>query len=159
MTVLVLSPSVGRAFSCHRGNAVMPGRILIVDDDYDIRTMLRDRLRALGYTVWSVRSGRAAISFVGKSANKASAINGIMVDLDMPKMDGMRVIREIRDRLPQVPIMMMSATANVDALKKACQEGASDYVLKPIDLDILKQKCRAIFHGRSSDNESCEGLR
>ena len=90
MTVLVLSPSGGRAFSCHRGNAVMPGRILIVDDDYDIRTMLRDRLRELGYTVWSVRSGRAAISFVGKSANKASAINGIIVDLDMPKMDGMR---------------------------------------------------------------------
>src|SRR5687768_17177130 len=104
-----------------------------------MRAILRDRLHALGYTARSVSSGRIAIALVHEEATKGQPIDGILLDLDVPNIDGMSVLHLMRAQHPQIPIIMMSVADNVNRLRHACRQGAADYLLKPIDPEMLKE--------------------
>ncbi|MEK7285815.1 MAG: sigma-54 dependent transcriptional regulator [Nitrospirota bacterium] len=106
-------------------------KILVVDDDPDILDFVHDRLVHLGYQVESVASGEEAIP---KIAHLKPSI--IMVDLQMGRVDGMEVLRKVKDD-PEIAVIMMTAHASVDNAVKAVKEGAFDFISKPFSGDHL----------------------
>ena len=112
----------------------MKAKILIVDDDPDIATMLEDRLQASDYGTVIAKDGVEALELVEQEAPHL-----MLLDLDMPRMTGLEVLK----RLPKVrpaedlPVIVMTAHASIDAAVEAMKTGAYDFLTKPLDKDHL----------------------
>ena len=109
-------------------------RILVVDDDPDIRQLLQDRLRAKGYRAQSAADGVQALEAV-----RAETFEGMILDIGLPSMDGMDVLRQIRKWDQQIPIVMVTASGSKDLAVRAISMGAQAYLLKPFDVDELQR--------------------
>jgi signal transduction histidine kinase/ActR/RegA family two-component response regulator len=109
-------------------------RILVVDDDPDIRQLLQDCLRAKGYRVQSAIDGVRALEAV-----RAETYEGMILDIGVPSMDGMDVLRQIRRWDQQIPIVMVTASGSKELAVRAIGMGAQAYVLKPFDVDELQR--------------------
>ena len=118
----------------------MQRRILVIDDDDDVRTMLRDRLQAMGFVVVTASDGLAGMEIV-----KSSWIDGILLDIEMPVMDGLSTLKELRRWHAHIPVIMMSADNDPEKLKAAIELGALGYAPKPIDGAHLGQQCKHLF--------------
>jgi DNA-binding response OmpR family regulator len=118
----------------------MQRRILIVDDDDDVRVMLHDRLQAMGFVVVTAANG-----LIGMSIVKSSWIDGILLDVEMPVMDGLTMLEELRRWHVHIPVIMMSADPDPEKIKRAIELGAIGYTPKPIDVARLKQQCVRLF--------------
>jgi len=119
--------------------------ILVVEDEQDIGMMLHDRLAFLGFVVTTARDGAEGLAML-----EVLVFDGILLDIQMPVMDGLSMLGQVRERFPSIPVIVMSAELNKKKLIKAIERGAHDYLLKPIDVDLLAKKCRAVF------GEGCE---
>lgn len=128
---------------------VMPKKLLVVDDDEDTRMALRDRLLSMGYDVVTENNGHSALSRIALEA-RGEPIQGILLDLQMPMFDGMAVLRELQKRHHEIPIIIMSATADMELLKKSLALGARGYLTKPLDNRRLSEQCLRVF---PEDNE------
>ncbi|MBU6480236.1 MAG: response regulator [Nitrospirae bacterium] len=109
-------------------------RILVVDDDPDIRQLLQDRLRGNGYRVQSAVDGVGALEAV-----RAETFEGMILDIGIPSMDGMDVLRQIRRWDQQIPIVMVTASGSKELAVHAISVGAQAYLLKPFDVDELQR--------------------
>ena len=109
-------------------------RILVVDDDSDIRQLLEDRLISYGYDVRTATDGMMAIELL-----QAGAYDGVLLDITMPEIDGLEVLRRIRTRDDTIPVVMVTATGSKQRAIQAVSVGAQAYLLKPFDLSELKQ--------------------
>lgn len=123
----------------------MYNRILVVDDELGVREMLRNRLEVMGFEVVTAANGREGLGLIIKEALGDRPIGGILLDMAMPVMDGLAMLREVRDRHPEIPVVMMSSDEKTDLLKTALKEGASDFLNKPIDGARLCQLCLTVF--------------
>ena len=117
--------------------------LLVVEDEVDICCILQDRLSFLGFYVTVAKNGDEGMAIL-----KRMTIDGILLDMHMPVMDGLTMLRQIRDQYPLVPVMVMSTEINKEKLIQAIELGANDYILKPIDIDLLSKKCSQIFSER-----------
>ncbi len=106
----------------------MTGRILVVDDEEKIRTILAAILRDSGYTVKTARNG---VEGVTTSAEFVPDL--LVVDLQMPQMDGIETIAAIRERIPGVVSIILTAHGSIQSAVQAIKEGAYDYITKPFD--------------------------
>ncbi len=125
-------------------------RILIVEDDPDIRQLLQDRLRAMGYRVHVEVDGVRALETV-----RAETFEGMILDIGIPSMDGMDMLRQIRRWDQQIPIVMVTASGSKELAVRAIGMGAQAYVLKPFDIDELQRIVDCWFRPserRSSDS-------
>lgn len=123
-------------------------RILIVDDDDDARLVVCDRLLALGFDVVGEDNGVAGLSRMADERERVG-FSGMLLELQMPVLGGMAVLQEMRDRYPQIPVIVMSDASRVDKLRIAVKSGAKEYLVKPFDAELLKRKCLRVFLGRS----------
>jgi DNA-binding response OmpR family regulator len=114
--------------------------ILVVEDEQDISMMLHDRLTFLGFVVTTARDGAEGLAML-----EVLIFDGILLDIQMPVMDGLSMLGQVRERFPCIPVIVMSAELNKKKLIKAIEGGAHDYLLKPIDVDLLAQKCNTVF--------------
>jgi len=73
----------------------------------------------------------------------------ILSDINMPGMDGLALLREIRTRRPGLPVMMVTAYGDDERRRRAAEMGAADFLMKPIDFDFLKERLRQL-HARSA---------
>ena len=129
----------------------MKNRLLIIDDEPHICEALKDRLEAMGYEVIVAHDGRSGLSLMALEA-RCVPLNGVLLDVHMPVMDGIEVLRELRARHPGVPVLMMSAGSDDRVLHEAVRMGARDYVLKPFEVTVLKEICEQVFpQGRAED--------
>lgn len=117
-----------------------PKRLLLVDDEEDIHLMLEDRLEAMGYEIVTATNGVEALSLLARCP-----VGGILLDLEMPVMDGLMLLRELRRQQIQVPVIVMSAADHLQHFMKAMELGARDYLEKPLDAVLFTQKCRRVF--------------
>jgi len=120
------------------------GRILVVDDEADIRESLEALLCLEGYTVELAQNG-------GDGLRRAEAVNYdmILLDLMMPDRSGMEVLREIRERDSETPVFMITAYGSVEVAVNAIKNGANDYFSKPWDNEkLLIEIDRMIAHSR-----------
>jgi signal transduction histidine kinase len=109
-------------------------RILVVDDDPDIRQLFQDCLQAKGYRVQSAVDGVRALEAV-----RSETFEGMILDIGVPSMDGMDVLRQIRRWDQQIPIVMVTASGSKELAVRAIGMGAQAYVLKPFDVDELQR--------------------
>ncbi len=112
----------------------MKAKILIVDDDPDIATMLEDRLQASDYGTVTARDGVEALELVEREAPHL-----MLLDLDMPRLTGLEVLKQLPKIRPAegLPVIVMTAHASIDAAVEAMKTGAYDFLTKPLDKDHL----------------------
>jgi phosphoserine phosphatase RsbU/P len=110
------------------------GSVLIVDDDAVNREIVRPRLERRGYRVDAASDGLSAIAQI-----KERSYDLILLDVMMPGLDGMQVLKAIRERRSraQLPVIMVTARADSQDVVDALREGANDYVTKPVDVEVL----------------------
>ena len=125
-------------------DGILPFRILVVDDNEDTCTALRDRLLSMGFDVVTENNGHAALSRIALEARRAP-IQGLLLDLQMPVLDGIAVLRELEERYSAIPTIVMSATTNRSLLKKTLKLGARAYLVKPFDNGLLREQCLRVF--------------
>jgi CheY-like chemotaxis protein len=123
-----------------------PRRVLLVDDDADIRQLLADRLTADGYDVLTAPDGREALACLG-----TERFDGMILDIGLPHIDGLRVLQALRDRQRDVPVIMITAAAAQERALQALEAGAQAYLLKPLDAQEFKRTVDRWFRGASQD--------
>jgi DNA-binding response OmpR family regulator len=114
-------------------------RLLLVEDDPMVGESIRDGLGQEGYTVDWVRDGKGAETALG-----AEPYAAVLLDLGLPRMDGLDVLRAARARRNDVPILVITARDAVADRIKGLDAGADDYLVKPFDLDELAARVRAL---------------
>lgn len=108
-------------------------KILIADDEASIRRTLRDILEFEKYVIIEAVDGQDCLDQLAKNA----PIDAILLDIKMPKMDGMEVLDRLQELAPDVPVIMVSGHANLDTAVEAVKRGAFDFISKPPDLNRL----------------------
>lgn len=109
-------------------------RILVVDDDANLRESVRDNLELEGYEVVEAGTGADAMKAVG-----AGFFDVILMDFNLPDATGIDVIRQIRKVNTESEILMLTAHASLDTALKAIRESVYDFLVKPVDFEVLKR--------------------
>jgi DNA-binding response OmpR family regulator len=109
------------------------GRILVVDDEDIIRTVLARFLKGKGYDVVTAANGKEALERV-----KRERPHLMLLDIRMPEMDGFEVLKRVHDVDREIAIMMITANTDLQEARKTMEMGACDYIVKPFHLDYLE---------------------
>nr|MBL0732084.1 sigma-54-dependent Fis family transcriptional regulator [Desulfobacterales bacterium] len=110
-------------------------KILIIDDEKNMRHMLSTMLTRSGYLVDTASDGQAGLQKVNNSIQKLKPYSFILCDLKMPNMSGMEFLDSVSDTINGTTVIMMSAYGTIDTAIKAMQRGAYDYISKPFNID------------------------
>lgn len=108
-------------------------KILIVDDELNMRLVLSAMLKKEGYEISAASNGKEALQIL--QSNKFAVV---ITDLKMPDVDGMELLIRIAERYPEIPVIMITAHGTIATAVEALKKGAFDYITKPFDLDDLK---------------------
>lgn len=114
--------------------------VLIVDDDHNVLEVLDARLSSCGLTVYQADGGRKALQILDNRR-----IDLVVSDVKMPEMDGMALLSEIIRKQPGLPVIFLTAYANIPAAVNAVKSGAVDYVEKPFDGRALTEKIKSLL--------------
>jgi DNA-binding NtrC family response regulator len=119
-------------------------KVLLVDDEVDFLETLVQRLEKRNMNVSGVQSGEEAIESLNQHY-----VDVVVLDVKMPGMDGLQVLREIKMRQPSVEVIMLTGHANTEAAFQGMQLGAFDYLIKPVNIDELLKKIQAACEKKS----------
>jgi two-component system response regulator HydG len=108
-------------------------KILIVDDDPGHLTTLKTITKSWGYTVETANDGVVAVDTV-----KSGPVDLILMDVRMTNMSGIEALSQIKDYNPSIPVIIMTAYSSVESAVEALKSGAYDYLIKPLDFEVLK---------------------
>ena len=120
--------------------------ILVVDDEADVAELFRQQFRR------EVRQGRYVIHFAQSAEQALDMLGGgirpelivILSDINMPGMDGLGLLREIKVRRADLPVIMVTAYGDDERRRKAAEFGAAEFVTKPVDFDVLKRQLQQL---------------
>ena len=120
--------------------------ILIVDDEPDVAELFRQRFRR------EAREGAYVLHFAFSAAEALERLATdiepelivILSDINMPGMDGLALLREIKARRPELPVMMVTAYGDEERRRRAAEIGAAEFLTKPVEFDFLKQRLRQL---------------
>lgn len=128
------------------------GRVLIVEDDDDVRRAVEQGLNLLGFEARSVGDAEAALILLARTASSASTGAGpggppevLVADVGLPGISGIELCRRLRAERVDVPILILSALDQVSDRVAGLQAGADDYLVKPFDLEELSLRLRALL--------------
>ena len=107
------------------------GRVLVVDDEADVRKSIRLSLTKAGYDVVEAEEGEQAIQAIRSDENPL-LVDAIICDLVMPKVSGMEAIAFFRSQFPGAPILVLTGHPNIENLNELYKQGVVDYLVKPI---------------------------
>lgn len=129
-------------------------RILIIDDEADIALILKLQLEDAGYRTVRARDGAEGLDLIAREQ-----FDLILLDIRMPRMDGIEVLERIRRDRPDLVVVMMTAHGSEDIAVEAMKKGAVDYISKPFSSDDMKKRVeRAIQFNRTRlENERLQG--
>jgi len=111
----------------------MPQTVLVIDDDNNMRWVIRRALTQAGYNVAMAASGEEGLELLAQEP-----IDLVLLDLKMPGLDGLGVLRRFRQGSADVPVILLTAYASVQTAVEAMKLGATDYLSKPFDVEALK---------------------
>lgn len=124
----------------------MNNTILIVDDEESLRLTLRLRLVAQGFEVLLAEDGEKALEQL-----KANRIDLVLLDINMPRMDGIETLGHIAQMYPGVDVMMLTGFADFTTAIDCLKKGAKDYLVKPIEVTELITRVKSALRARSSE--------
>lgn len=137
----------------------MPRRILVVDDEKAIRWSLGEALRNAGYEVEEAENGKKALKNF-----KEDPSDIVILDLKLPDMDGINVLKQLKEIEKELPVIMMTAYGEIETAVEAIKNGAYDFLLKPFQLEKMKVAIKNAFESsllkaelngiRKKDNEA-----
>ena len=130
-----------------------PARLLVVDDDPLLRTTVGRALRLEGYDVVAAEDGVAAWQHL-----RNDVFGAVVLDVGMPRLDGLTVCRRMRDAGDRTPVLMLTARDGIPDRVGGLDAGADDYLVKPFALDELHARVRALLR-RAADDDAREILR
>jgi two-component system, response regulator, stage 0 sporulation protein F len=114
--------------------------ILVVDDEPDVAELFRQRFRR------ETRQGTYVLHYAASGEEALDRLSGeiepellaVLSDINMPGMDGLQLLAEIKQRRPDLPVMMVTAYGDDDRRRRAAEHGAAEFLTKPVDFDHLK---------------------
>ena len=116
--------------------------ILVVDDEADVAELFRQRFRREVrqglYVLHFAHSGEAALKMLSEGIRPELIV--ILSDINMPGMDGLTLLAEIKRRWPELPVIMVTAYGDEERRRTAGERGAADFLAKPVDFEFLKQQ-------------------
>ena len=120
--------------------------ILVVDDESDVAELFRQRFRR------EVRQGTYAMHFANSGDKALQLLDqeiepeliAVLSDINMPGMDGLMLLREIKAKRPELPVMMVTAYGDDERRHLAEELGAIEFITKPVDFDLLKAQLRQL---------------
>ena len=123
--------------------------VLVVDDEPDVAQLFRQHFRR------EVRQGDYVMHFAASGEQALERLDGeiepqlivILSDINMPGMDGLTLLHEIKQRFPNLPVMMITAYGDDERRCRASEYGAAEFITKPVDFDFLKQQLRQLPSG------------
>ena len=132
--------------SLHFGVSARSASILVVDDEPDVADLFRQRFRR------EARQGTYVMHFAASGAEALDWLAGeiqptliaVLSDINMPGMDGLELLAEIKQRFPNLPVMMVTAYGDDDRRRRARELGAFEFLPKPVDFDHLKAQLRQL---------------
>ena len=128
-------------------------QILVVDDEQAITVFLQDALQVLGFEVVIAHNGRNGLQILERMK-----VDGVLLDMDMPIMDGRTMLDELRWRGYAMPVIVMSGGTDEPTLRACIQEGAQDFLMKPFDIRPLQKVCQRVFEGRNEHSPAVSQL-
>jgi len=126
-------------------------KILLVDDDQSIRSMLSIVLQKEGYEIQEAESGMLALKKL-----KNNDFQLVISDIKMPDINGIELLKKIKELFPLLPVIMITAFASTNDAVEAMKLGAEDYVIKPFNLDELRIIIRKSLHRKDIEEENIE---
>ncbi len=123
--------------------------ILVVDDETDVAELFRQRFRREVrqglYVLHFAYSGEEALDKLAREIEPQLIV--ILSDINMPGMDGLALLREIKQRRPDMPVMMVTAYGDDERRRRAGEYGAAEFITKPVDFNLLKQQLQQLPSG------------
>jgi len=113
------------------------GRIMIVDDEPDVRKVARLSLEKAGYEIMEAEDGEKAIEEIQRGENPI-LMDAIICDIRMPKINGVEAIQYFQDQFPKVPIIVMTGHPDVEMATSFLRRGVVDYLVKPVEAEKLR---------------------
>ncbi|HEX3204308.1 MAG TPA: response regulator [Nitrospiraceae bacterium] len=124
------------------------GRVLVVDDEDQIRKVVGTTLKKGGYDVEEAGDGAKAIEVLGNGENPMM-VDVIICDIRMPRINGTEAIKYFRSQYPSIPIIVLTAYPDFQLATSMLKEGVSDYLVKPVDRDKLLGAVKTAMEKRS----------
>ncbi|MFZ0601319.1 MAG: response regulator, partial [Roseiarcus sp.] len=120
--------------------------ILIVDDEPDVGVLFRQQFRReTQQGVYVLHFALSALEALERLRDEIEPeLIVILSDINMPGMDGLALLREIKKRRPELPVMMLTAYGDDERRRRASECGATDFLTKPVDFDVLKVRLRQL---------------
>lgn len=115
-------------------------RILFVDDDAELRAIVREQLSAAGYDVDEAEDGSVAMEKMGQGTYRL-----ILLDITMPGTSGLDVLRTIKERTPSCRVIMLTGVVGLSVAIESLKMGADDYITKPYNLEYLLSSIRRVL--------------
>jgi CheY-like chemotaxis protein len=121
--------------------------VLIVDDELDVAELFRQHFRREArqgtYVLHFATSGEEAFDALANGVRPELIV--ILSDINMPGMDGLSLLREVKRLRPDLPVMMVTAYGDEERRRQAEQAGALQFLTKPVDFDLLKRELRRLW--------------
>ena len=123
--------------------------ILVVDDEPDVAELFRQRFRR------ETRQGTYVLHYAASGAEALEQLAGeiepaliaVLSDINMPGMDGLQLLAAIKQRFPDLPVMMVTAYGDDERRRRAAEDGATEFLTKPVDFDHLKTQLQELSTG------------
>jgi two-component system chemotaxis response regulator CheY len=128
------------------------GRVLVVDDEVDVRKSVRLILTKAGYDVVEAEDGEAGVRAI-KRGDNPFALGAIICDLNMPKMTGMEAIPYFRSQFPHASIIVLSGEVTDERTKVLLKQGVSSILSKPVNQATLLAAVKKVFDAGESKSE------
>ena len=127
----------------------MKRQILVVEQDEKTSALYGLWLKDMGFEVFQAGNGVEAMRML-----RSHHFDGLMVDLNVPVMNGLTLLSQLRQRFADMPVMVLADVESTDSLLEALESGAQDYLTKPVSHSLFCQKCKRTFFG----NQESAGL-
>lgn len=124
-------------------------RILLVEDDLELQGQLQRKLVHLGYQVSVAEDGVEALFYINEYD-----INLAIVDLGLPRMDGMQLIQQLRDKKHELPVLILTARTGWQSKVQGLNAGADDYLVKPFQFEELCARIKALLRRASGPTQT-----
>lgn len=121
----------------------MSEKLLVVDDQFGIRVLLKEVFENDGYETYEASNGKAALDIL-----EGKAPDLVLLDMKIPGMDGIEILREMRTRNIHTDVFLMTAYGEMELIKEANRLGAIDHFAKPFDIETVRERVRSFFDER-----------
>ncbi|HHY22372.1 MAG TPA: response regulator [Bacilli bacterium] len=118
-------------------------KVLVVDDQYGIRVLLKEILEKDGYAMYQAANGMQALTLI-----EQHQFDLVLLDVKLPGMNGLEILKQVKEQYPQVEVIMMTAYGELNLIKEARKLGALAYFTKPFDISEVRKIIANSFNDR-----------